>query len=230
MADKSKAALVNALRTIGELKAELATRTAERDALQRDLTNAENQQTATSQVLQVINSSLGDLTSVFDAILEKAMHLCDATIGTLWTFDGECCQIVAQHGMPARVRELLSGPLRPHPEIGLGRILRGEHLVINQDMVGEAVYRAGDPIRRAMVDVGGARSAAQIALRKDDALIGALIIYRPELGSFTDRQIALLKTFADQAVIAIENMRLFEKEQQRTRELQETLDYQTASS
>jgi hypothetical protein len=118
MADKSKAALVNAPRTIGELKAELAARTAERDALQRDLTDAQNQQTATSQVLQIINSSLGDLTSVFDAMLEKAMHLCEATIGTLWTFDGECFQIVAQHGMPARVRELLSGPLRPHPELG----------------------------------------------------------------------------------------------------------------
>jgi two-component system NtrC family sensor kinase len=223
MADKSKAALVNALRTIGELKAELATRTAERDALQHDLTDAENQQTATSEVLQVINSSLGDLTSVFDAMLEKAMHLCEATIGTLWTFDGECFQIAAQHGMPARVRELLSGPLRPHPEIGLGRILRGEHLVINQDMAGEAVYRAGDPVRRAMVDLGGARSAAQIALRKDDALIGALIIYRPELGSFTDKQMALLDTFAAQAVIAIENTRVLN-------ELRESLQQQTATS
>jgi signal transduction histidine kinase len=223
MADKSKAALVNALRTIGELKAELATRTAERDALQRDLTDAENQQTATSEVLQIINSSLGDLTLVFDAMLEKAMHLCEATIGTLWTFDGECFQIAAQHGMPARVRELLSGPLRPHPEIGLGRMLRGEHLVINQDMAGEAVYRAGDPVRRAMVDLGGARSAAQIALRKDDALIGALIIYRPELGSFTDKQIALLQSFADQAVIAIENVRLFDEVQARTRELTQSV-------
>jgi two-component system, NtrC family, sensor kinase len=151
------------------------------------------------------------------------MHLCEATIGTLWTFDGECFQIAAQHGMPARVRELLSGPLRPHPEIGLGRILRGEHLVINQDMAGEAVYRAGDPVRRAMVDLGGARSAAQIALRKDDALIGALIIYRPELGSFTDKQMALLDTFAAQAVIAIENTRVLN-------ELRESLQQQTATS
>src|ERR1700730_5729948 len=134
MADKSKAALVNALRTIGELKAELATRTAERDALQRDLTDAENQQTATSEVLQVINSSLGDLTSVFDAILEKAMHLCEATIVTPCTFDGQCFLIAVQHGLPAHVGELLSGPLRPQPEIGLGRILRGEHLGSNQDM------------------------------------------------------------------------------------------------
>jgi two-component system NtrC family sensor kinase len=223
MADKSKAVLVDALRTIGELKADLATRTAERDALQRDLTDAENQQTATSEVLRVINSSLGDLTSVFDAILEKAMHLCEATIGTLWTFDGECFQIAAQHGMPARVRQLLSGPLRPHPEIGLGRILRGEYLVINQDMAGEAVYRAGDPVRRAMVDLGGARSAAQIALRKDDVLIGALIIYRPELGSFTDKQIALLQTFAGQAVIAIGNTRLLNEQR-------ESLQQQTATA
>jgi hypothetical protein len=91
MADKSKAALVDALQTIGELKAELVTRTAERDALQRDLTDAENQQTAISQVLQVINSSLG----------------------TLWTFDGECFQIAAQHGMPARVRELITEDFIP---------------------------------------------------------------------------------------------------------------------
>ena len=81
MADKSKAALVDALRTIGELKAELATHTAERDALQRDLTDAENQQTATSEVLRVINSSLGDLTSVFDAILEKAMPCAKRQLG-----------------------------------------------------------------------------------------------------------------------------------------------------
>ena len=75
-----------------------------------------------------------------------------------------------------------------------------------------------------MVDLGGARSAAQIALRKDDALIGALIIYRPELGSFTDKQIALLQSFADQAVIAIENVRLFDEVQARTRDLAKSLE------
>ena len=220
--------IADAERVIADLREQLTERTAERDEVQQSLDErtaerdeALEQQMATAEVLQVINSSSGDLAPVFEAMLDKAMCLCEAAIGTLWTFDDECFHIAAQQGMPARVRELLSKPVRPHPDIGRGRILRGECVVINEDMAGEAVYRAGDPVRRAMVDIGGARSAVQIALRKDDSLFGALIVYRPEVGPFTDKQIALLENFAAQAVIAMENARLLGELRRRTEEVAE---------
>ncbi|HVM81148.1 MAG TPA: GAF domain-containing protein, partial [Stellaceae bacterium] len=182
-----------------------------------------DQQTATAEVLQVINSSPGNLAPVFDAMLEKAMHLCEAAIGNLWTFDGECFRMAANRGMPPSIAELLRDPVRPHPETGIGRMLRGESTVINLDMAAEHVYRTGDLVRRAMVDVGGTRSAVQVAMRKDGKLLGAINIYRNEVRQFSERQIALLQNFAAQAVIAMENARLIT-------ETREALDQQTATA
>src|SRR6516165_7071420 len=183
------------------------------------------QQTATAEVLQVINSSPGNLTPVFDAMLEKAMRSCEAAFGVLWAYEGDCYRAAAVHGAPLAFVEYLSQPLLPHydPGSGLERALRGENLIITDDMAAEEIYRHGDPLRRAIVDLGGARTHILVALRKDETLLGAISIYRQEVRPFSDKQISLLQNFADQAVIAMENARLIT-------ETREALEQQTATA
>jgi GAF domain-containing protein len=183
------------------------------------------QQTATAEVLQVINSSPGDLAPVFDAMLEKALRLCEAAFGSLVGFDGERFQTLAQRGLPPPYVEYLATTAdQPGPGGGQQRVLHGERVVHFADMKDDEAYRSGkNPMHRAMVDIGGARTGLIVPLRKDEAVVGTFTIYRQEVRPFTGKQIALLQNFAAQAVIAMENARLLT-------ETREALEQQTATA
>jgi two-component system, NtrC family, sensor kinase len=182
------------------------------------------QQTATAEVLGVINSSPGDLAPVFDAMLERAMRLCEAAFGHLDTYDGNSFHTAAIRGVPAAYAEYRrNNPPIYGPGTGPARMLAGERIVHHLDMMEEEAYRRGEPNRRALVDLGGARSAINMALVKDGTFLGFITLFRREVRPFTDKQIALVENFAAQAVIAIENARLIT-------ETREALEQQTATA
>ena len=190
----------------------------------RERDEALEREAATSAVLQVINSSPDDLTPVFDAMLEKAMQLCEAAFGSLWTLNGDRFQPVAHQGVPAQYAEYLArGVPAAGPETGRARLLAGAPFAHIVDLADDAPYRKGEPHRRALVDLGGARTGLLVPLRRDVAVIGFVMIYRQEVRPFTDKQIEVVKNFAAQAVIAIENARLLS-------ELRDSLDRQTATA
>ncbi|MCP4615307.1 MAG: GAF domain-containing protein [Bradyrhizobium sp.] len=190
----------------------------------RELREALAQQTATAEVLQVISTTSGDLTLVFDTMLEKAMHLCGAEFGVLGTYDGKTFRTAATRGLPDKYA---AHRARSTGDYGPGtapfRHLQGEPLVHIVDLMDSEAYRAGEPNRRALVDLGGARCLLCVPLLSDGRVIGCVMIFRQQPRPFNDRQIALLKYFAAQAVIAIENARLFN-------ETQEVLERQTATA
>ena len=187
-------------------------------------------QTATAEVLQVINSSPGDLGPVFDAMLEKARKLCDAAHGDLWTLDGERLHLAATHGEPGFATWLREqGPVPVWPGSPTERLLHGADYVQFEDPVRDGLFDAV-PEFLAQVQRAGVRSTLFVPMRKDGALLGVVIVYRREVRPFSDKQIALLQNFAAQAVIAMENARLFGELRARTRDLEESLEYQTATS
>jgi GAF domain-containing protein len=181
------------------------------------------QQTATAEVLQVINSSPGDLTPVFDAMLEKALRLCQAASGTLWLYDGEYMHVAAVLGAPRQFEEFLRQGPHPPARVVQQDLLSGQPFQQILDLTLTEGYRAGEALPLAGVDLGGIRTLLGVPLRKDDRLVGVFGIYRQEVRPFSDKQIALLQNFAAQAVIAMENARLLT-------ETREALEQQTATS
>jgi GAF domain-containing protein len=219
-------------RQLADVRRTLDQRTVERDEAQRQLgqctaerDEALAQEVATAEVLQVINSSPGDLAPVFEALLDKALTLCDGTFGIIRTYDGNSFHFGAMRRVPPEIAELMKQPRRPPftGMVALERIVAGEPVVEIGDPRDLAGYRAGAPTIQAMVDRGGTRTGLWVALRKEAELLGFIWVYRQEIRPFTHRQIALLQNFASQAVIAIENARLLT-------ETSEALEQQTATA
>src|SRR6516225_247749 len=195
--------------------------------LTRELNEGREQQVATAGVLKVISRSPTDVQPVFDMIAESARRLCDGQFCFVYRFDGQLLHFVAHHSLTPEVLEMnrRAYPAPPSRRSAAARAILERGFVQIPDTNAEPDYALG-----AMSVVGKYRSVVAVPIIRDDLAIGSIAVARAQAGLLPAPQVELLKTFADQAAIAIENVRLFKAEQQRTRELTETLEQQTATS
>jgi signal transduction histidine kinase len=188
------------------------------------VSEALEQQTATSEILRVISNSPTDVQPVFDTIVPNAVNLCGARMGAVYRFDGEMLHLIAHHNYPPAVLDVLQQmhPRPPQPDQASGRAILTRTVAQIEDMLTDPVYP------REIAIAGGWRSIIGVPMLREGTPIGAIVITRSEAGPFSDGHVELLKTFADQAVIAIENVRLFKELQARTTELTRSVGELTA--
>ncbi len=205
---RNKTELINLMRKYGNETSPEAANT------ESTLASIKAQQLATSEVLHVISHSPGDIEAIFDVTLDYALQLSHSQLGVVYLYIDGGFQATGLKNVPSAFQEyLLAEPLFPSPKTGLGRMAKQRRIIHIHDVRSEDLYRVGDPLRLATADLGGARSFLAIPMVHKDSLVGAFTIYRQVVKPFTDEELGLLRSFSDQAAIALTITRLLESQE-----------------